>query len=309
VFFIVPKLAIGAFAVVNAPAGFILACPGWQAGRAPPACSWKPPMVNLTLQGMGVEEGSDKVYSFVVPMKTPELPPLVNDWDVLIYDTVGNVVDGVVNIKKDTFVTGMYLTDPFLQWNIPPQRGEVSEVVISVSLNRRIGEVQLGDNKWRLRAILLSMPEGYRHDIRHPNQFKCLSKTFPIAIDVPWRNYQNFRWLRVLIAEAEKTVDFVPSGTYQFQFPVMIPIFKPLATEWYFSLCSDYLCESVSPPSPTVIVSFPMPNPSAMLPPKSFRPVLATAGTGRSASCLVLLSLVTTALTIAFSTWPAPRAG
>lgn len=290
VYFTVPKLASGKFAVISAPAGFILGCPKSQGGRQAPSCSWLPPTVNLTLAGQGVEEGASKVYSFVVPMKTPEFPPDVNNWDVRIYDHINNVVDGIVGIQKDTFVTGMYLDDPFIQWENQPQRGEFSNVVVSVTLNRRV---------WRLRGMLVSMPEGYRHDIQHPNQFKALTKTFPIAIDVPWRNYENLRWVRILIAKAEEAIDFVPSGTYKFQFPVMLPVYKPLATEWYFSLCRNYDCETVSPPDPGVIVSFPMPQPAVLLPVKIFRPTAVTGSATRSAPCSVASALMMAALLFA----------
>jgi len=270
-----------------APLGFILGCPKSQAGRPPPSCKWRPPRVNLTLDGMGVDEGADKVYSFVVPMKTPELPPAINNWDVRIYDASHNIVDGIMGIEKETYVAGMYVVNPFIKWNSPPQRGEISNVVIEITLNRRI---------WRMRAFLISMPEGYRHDIQHPNQFKALTKTFPAAIDVPWRNYQNYRWVRVLIASAAKTVDFVPSGTYRFQFPVMLPIYKPLATEWYFSLCSNYDCMQVWPRDPGIVVSFPMPNPTGLLPPQQFRPSAVTGGTTRMASRIVYFTIAKGAL-------------
>jgi len=273
VYFTVPNLAKGKYAVITAPKGFILGCPKAMAGRPPPICNWNPPEVNLTLSGMGAAEGANRVYSFVVPMQTPEQPPEVNKWDVLIYDSTNNVRDGIVGIQKGTYVDGMYLNDPFIQWDTPPQRGEFSNVIVSVTLNRRV---------WRLRALLISMPEGYRHDIQHPNQFKALTKTFPIAIDVPWRNYENLRWVRILIAKAASTVDFVPSGTYRFQYPVMLPIYKPLSTEWYFSLCRNYLCETAIPPDPGIIVSFPMPQPDALLPVKQFRPSAVTGGTMRT---------------------------
>jgi hypothetical protein len=271
-YFTVPLLASGVFAIIRAPDGFDLGCPKSQAGRPVPACNFNPPEVNLTLTGMGIIEGSNRVYSFLVPMKTPEIPPEVNNWDVRIYDYINNVVDGCVGIQKETFVQGMYLDDPFIRWQTAPQRGEMSDVIVSVTLNRRV---------WRLRALLISMPEGYRHDIQHPNQFKALTKTFPIAIDVPWRNYENLRWVRVLIAKAASSVDFVPSGTYQFQYPVMLPIYKPLSTEWYLSLCRDYVCQNVDPPDPGIIVSFPMPQPAALLPVKTFRPLAETGDAKR----------------------------
>jgi len=293
VFFVVPKLSSGKYAVIRAPKGFILGCPKPLPGKDGIPCTIAVQEVKLTLTGRGREEGASRVYSFVVPMKTPELPPKINNWDVRIYDGTDNIVDGIVGIKKDTFVQGMFISNPFIEWGGVPQRGEVSNVIVTVTLVRRI---------WALRAILISMPEGYKHDIQHPNQFKTLTKTFPSAIDTEWRNYNNLRWVRILIAVSSSTVDFVPSGTYRFQFPVMLPIYKPLATEWYLSLCKDYKCQSVNPKDAGIIVTFPMPNPTNLLPSRKFIPTAKVSGTTRISSPLVSFVILEVVFLLA-STW------
>jgi hypothetical protein len=283
VFFEVPSLASGKFAVIKSPDGFELFCPEAVAGKPPPVCrSKEAASVNLTLADQGKEEGENMVYSFVIPMQTPERNPPVITWDVRIHDKIDNVVDGIVGLKKEEFVPGMYLQDPHIQWETPPQRGEFSDVIITVTILRRI---------WHLRALLVTMPEGYSHDIQHPNQFKSLTKTFPVAIDVPWRNYENLGWVRILIAKASTEVDFVPGGQYQFKYPVMLPLYEPFATEWYLSLCKTYDCESVNPPDPGVVISFPMPQPDPIAEAKLFG-AGQTNGIRRAASTLVPLMVV-----------------
>merc|ERR1719293_296054 len=105
-------LASGVYAVIRAPATFVLGCPGEQAGRPPPACNVKPREsreANVSLLGQGKVEGTSRAYSFAIPITTPLFPPAVNDWDVRIYDKEHNVVDGIVGIQKNTYVPSIYI--------------------------------------------------------------------------------------------------------------------------------------------------------------------------------------------------------
>jgi len=259
-YFSVPIKANGTTAVIRSPRGFTIGCPDITEGMVDRPCSsvkyrriLYPDIhstVNLTLSDPSVE-GDFRVYSFMIKVQTPINPPPSMTWDVRVFDDNWSIVDAAIGVQKPDFVEGMWITSPFFTWQSPPVAGEHSTVTVQFSMTRRVRKV---------KALLITLPEGYRHDILHKNQFKSLSKKFPAAIDVEWRNYDNLRWLRVLVARpASEELDFIPGGTYRFEFPVMVPIRKPLATEWYLALCSSYTCDSVDPPDSSIIVYFPMP--------------------------------------------------
>merc|ERR1711972_521087 len=82
-------------------------------------------------------------------------------------------------------------------------------------------------------------------------------------------------WLKLLLNTGTADgMDFVPAGTFQFKFPVRIPVDQPAQTEWYFSLCESYAC--IGHNDESVITTFPIPNTSPVKPAKVF-------GTGRVA--------------------------
>jgi len=56
----------------------------------------------------------------------------------------------------------------------------------------------------------------------------------------------------------------IPSGTFQFQFPVMVPEKLPVASEWYLSLCTEVDCSH--PSDSSVRMSFAVPNMDPILP-------------------------------------------
>lgn len=53
------------------------------------------------------------------------------------------------------------------------------------------------------------------------------------------------RYIKILVEVTEfDQAQIITSGTYQWQFPVMVPLLQPFAAEWYVSLCSQPSCDS-----------------------------------------------------------------
>jgi len=265
--FQLPSYMRGKYALVSAPEGFVLSCPE-GANAEPLVCSPfvrlgmvasmdLPRTTNITLPA-GAAEGTNRLYSLMLGISTPET--LASEsvvWHVRIVDGANNIVDSALNIPGRAWRRSMVVQNPTLAWATQPQGGEPSNVVIEITFETRVRQIL---------ALLISLPERYRHDIQHPNQLKNVNKHLPLAVDLDWANYDNVRWVRLLLVTGTpgSTIDFVPAGTFQFEFPVMIPVEQPASMEWYFSLCSSFNCQD--PDDRHVSVAFPMPNTRPILP-------------------------------------------
>eukprot|EP00929_Paragymnodinium_shiwhaense_P012881 TRINITY_DN120761_c0_g1_i1.p1 TRINITY_DN120761_c0_g1~~TRINITY_DN120761_c0_g1_i1.p1 ORF type:complete len:3438 (+),score=820.13 TRINITY_DN120761_c0_g1_i1:922-10314(+) len=285
--FHVPVLIKGTFVIVEAPGAYGLFCPideTFLVGPCQPGGGQgSGASVNVTLL-RGSRAGSSLVYSFLLGVRTPEAleqagAPL---WTVRVLNRIGYTLDAAIDIEKSPLVKGLFLQKPTLSWETPPQHGETSVVTIEITFDRRVEKI---------KAILITLPEMYAHDIQHRNQFKNLNRFFPVAIDIEWRNFENLGWVRILANDGVPPErDFLPAGTFQWQFPVLVPRRLPVNMEWYLSLCPDFSCQRPS----DVEVNFPIPNTEPILEARAWGPMLATtAAAGRSYSALSpLLSLV-----------------
>lgn len=275
--FTIPLIRQGQYILVSAPPGFQVICPGPAVGKsdglcnefstAPAAVRSFGPLertVNVSLAVSGVLEGANVVYSVLLGVTTPAYVQGGLNWDVRIIDASANVVDSSIGVRAPTsgaaWRSDLYVESPTLSWESPPQAGESSVVTVEVTFERRAQAI---------RALLIFLPENYRHDIQNKNQLKCINRDFPVAIDVDWQVFWNVRWVRILVAQpASQAVDFIPAGTYQFKFPIMVPMTLPASTEFYLALCFDQSCSD--PDGDGVFVSFPIPNSDPVLPRKVF---------------------------------------
>ncbi|CAK9075671.1 unnamed protein product [Durusdinium trenchii] len=227
--------------------------------------------VNVTLVG-GTEEGDNMLYMYLLNVLTPAEEPIYDPWQLRILDAGFYVVDAALNVPQPGFVPDLEMGNPSLSWLDPPQMGEVSNVQVEVSFLRRVKGV---------KAILVSLPENYRHDIQHKNQLRNVNKLFPLTIDEEWRVFDNLRYIKVLVevVEVSNQAQIITSGTYQWQFPVMVPLIEPFASEWYVSLCAEPTCSAVGDPG--ILASFPVLNNEPQLPAKTFQ-VVAQTGQART---------------------------
>jgi len=288
--FKVPASAKGRFALFVAPDTFQIRCPEMrQAGqpcepfkieeRFPNSLLALPTArtLNLTMSS-STAEGQDLVYSAMLIIVTPEVLLSLQPWELYIIDETLTVVDSHLEIPSFLFAD-LQAENPTVKWLSPAQRGEAAMVAIQVIINRRIRN---------LRMLVFLMPEGYRHDIQHGNQLANINKNFPVAIEREWRDFSNLRYVRIYV---EPTT--VASGTFEWQFPVIVAPEAPINTEWYVFLCTDYNCRVSSDPS--VVVVFPVPDFEEKIPAKSPASLLATGGCPAKRSmllakcCLLLL--------------------
>eukprot|EP00931_Biecheleriopsis_adriatica_P048306 TRINITY_DN27909_c0_g1_i1.p1 TRINITY_DN27909_c0_g1~~TRINITY_DN27909_c0_g1_i1.p1 ORF type:complete len:3513 (-),score=559.98 TRINITY_DN27909_c0_g1_i1:29-9340(-) len=295
--FYLPKSAGGVLVLVTAPETFGVACPQEDPDSDLQCAPFKPNgdmpsyllglgerTVNVTLSG-GTQEGDNILYAFLLNVITPEALTAIDYWKVRILDKDLVVVDSALSVVPPRFEKDLEMGNPSLAWLQPPQKGEVSVVSVEVSFLRRVKSVQ---------AVLISLPENYRHDIQHKNQLSNVNRQFPVAIDIEWRVYNNLRWVKVLIeVSAGGNPSIIPGGTYQWQFPVTVPVTQPFATEWYVTLCKDYNCVDLN--SPNLVASFPIPNNEPQMPARVYE-VVATTG-GAEALCTfapVMLAAIAT---------------
>ncbi|CAK9087825.1 unnamed protein product [Durusdinium trenchii] len=286
--FKVPDAAKGRFALFTAPQNFQIRCPAINQAKLPcepfqlddgmPNNILILPVartLNLTLVS-STAEGQDLVYAAMLIIVTPELLLSLHPWQLRVLDQAFTVIDSSLEIPSAPMSAELQADNPTLRYLTAPQRGEAATVAIQVILNRRIRT---------LRMLVFLMPEGYRHDIQHANQLANINKNFPVAIEREWRDSSNLRRVRVIIQPTT-----VSSGTFEWQFPVIVAPSRPINTEWYVFFCSDYSCTEMSDPS--VFVVFPVPDFQEKRPAKSFGSLMV-AGAGRrlTAGCFGWLYL------------------
>eukprot|EP00928_Gymnodinium_smaydae_P085993 TRINITY_DN6976_c0_g2_i2.p1 TRINITY_DN6976_c0_g2~~TRINITY_DN6976_c0_g2_i2.p1 ORF type:complete len:653 (-),score=155.20 TRINITY_DN6976_c0_g2_i2:111-2069(-) len=251
--FVIPTEVRGQYVQIIAPRDHLLTCPDGNLVKVPCESSKVDGVstVNVTMMD-GVVAGANVEYSYLLSLKTPELDDkkkAETTWQVKVLNKAMLPVDGTGPwIGRE--LLSLFLLSPTLSWRSPPKHGETSAAVIEITFERRVPKV---------KALLITLPMLYRHDIQHRNQFKSVNRIFPVAIDVEWRNFENLGWVRVLMNDAvSEARDFLPTGTFQFEFPVRIPKSLPTNMEWYVSICSDFTCKALGDPS--IIASFPVPN-------------------------------------------------
>lgn len=271
----VPEAFDSQHVIITAPEAFRLECPSggdgpWLDGPCQiQGANFR--IANQTLSGGG-REGGNIIYSFLIgfitaPIDFDALPESI--WNFEIQDSRQVTIDAAFGMQGYEFVD-IVVRSPTLSWSSPLQAGESSTATVEISFIRRV----------QARAILISMPEGYKNVILHPNQVKSLNPNFPVALDVEWREYPNVRWIRLLVEPGETAeTDFIPAGSFGFQFPVQVALAPPLHAEWYLSLCSSYECEW--PMDSQTTVSFPFPNTAPIADPIS-ADVLNTARARRT---------------------------
>jgi len=277
--FYVPAVVAAKFGLITAPDTFRVQCPNAEETGLEVACEdfrvredlptdlqSLERTLNVTLVG-GTVEGDNVLYMFLLNVLTPAEPNVFDYWQIRVLDSGFAVVDAALTVPQPRFVQEVEMGNPSLSWLQAPQMGEVSTVQVEVIFLRRVKDVS---------AILVSLPENYRHDIQHKNQLRNVNKQFPLTIDTEWRVFENLRYIKVLVEVTEAgEAQIIIAGTYQWQFPVMVPLIKPFASEWYVSLCSDQTCTDVRDPS--IMVSFPVPNNEPQLPAKVYQ-VVSTTG-------------------------------
>eukprot|EP00927_Polykrikos_kofoidii_P039572 TRINITY_DN33933_c0_g1_i1.p1 TRINITY_DN33933_c0_g1~~TRINITY_DN33933_c0_g1_i1.p1 ORF type:complete len:3270 (+),score=363.14 TRINITY_DN33933_c0_g1_i1:1418-9811(+) len=257
--FTVPTAINGVFLIGRAPDGYLLQCPDKLDLLARPCETEKgsgPGSVgqtaNVTVFGAGVREGTNVVHSFILGIITPESDEQAGDphWDFLVHNEFQITVDAAVRVLGPNLVKGLFVQKPSLSWVTPPQHGATSVVTVELTLDRRVEKI---------KAILITLPARYMHDITHRNQLKNLNRFFPVAIDIEWRIFSNKDWVKILANDGvTEERDFLPAGVLQWQFPVRVPRQLPPNMEWYLSLCTDFECET--PQDDSVLAAFPIPN-------------------------------------------------
>jgi hypothetical protein len=274
--FVVPKLVAGTIAEINAPRTYNLDCPAPNILKLPcSALDSIPEQANVTLIE-GVESGLNIEYAFILTLITPNiigslLSQPVPNWNVRILTEELLAADATGPFREKMLVNYMLLR-PTLSWRRPPQHDETSEAVITITFESRVNG---------LKTFLIEMPHLYKHDIVHRNQLKSLNRLFPTAIDIEWRDFgKSLQWFRILANDnVPEERDFIPAGTFQFEFPVRVPMTLPTNTEWYFSMCKDYNCSSKDDDS--VVASFPIPNVDPIKAARTWAQAVPTARAGR----------------------------
>ncbi|CAE8606336.1 unnamed protein product [Polarella glacialis] len=169
--FYIPTIAGGRYALITAPLDFGVKCPENYARSAlicetffadstmPSYLTSLKRTVNVTLVG-GAAEGDNTLFALMLGVVTPGAGVIPGrlSWQVRVLDSVFVVVDSALGVAPPKFELHVDASNPTLAWGTPPQRGEVSVATVEVNFKRRVKD---------MAAVLISLPEKYRHDIQH----------------------------------------------------------------------------------------------------------------------------------------------
>jgi hypothetical protein len=217
-----------------------MSLPGDQA----PTCISNDPLVlrlNKTLQ-VGY-------YSFMVTGSVPETTPLKNTFNIIVSSLDGQVLDSAYNLPAKE-IRRIEAHSPTLSWtdSIP---GTHTTVKVGFTLTSTTTAV---------KAIVFEFPEKFRQDLPSTNQIANMNQNFPVAAANEWADIEDPTKIRLFLDDTEEDTP-IPPGTYQWQFPVVVPkieSFPERVNIWHISLCTSRLCTTYV--DATAAVVFPIPG-------------------------------------------------
>jgi len=226
------------------PAGFLLTCSMEGSLKTISLPGGRPNCIDDPLQLQLLESLTRGTYAFGVTVDLPPQTPEVNTFNIIIQDQYNNVVDAAYAIQGEE-VVDLGAEAPSLAWS-RADPGQPSVITIGITFTRDTSN---------LKALLVTLPELFQHDVQIPIDVQNLNPRFPLAPGLDWADTEEPDRIRIFLDDSED-VTTIPADTYRFSFPVLMPPDVPRKNIWFISLCDDRTCKQ--PSDAQVLVSFPM---------------------------------------------------
>jgi hypothetical protein len=205
-------------------------------------------------------------YSFSIEADIPVDIPDETEFSVLLYDRHGDVQDAAMNIFGPNVTDKLIIMVPTDQqgfkWQPPTiEAGSVTVVTFLLSFEQDVppdpAEPPVIGN------ILFTLPKGFMHDIRVPNDFMYDSDWAPFAEiggGGPKIHYKQLDRVRLTVDNGQYSdeVKTIIKKQYSFSFPVIIPEIIPTTNIWTVSVCSTEDGGCMSPEDSSVLLNFPL---------------------------------------------------
>jgi hypothetical protein len=232
---------------IEPPIGYTLICSANGALKQLNLPGGKPDCTDDPLTLMLDTVFTKGTYAFGIQADLPAETPPDNRFNIVIRDQEGLVIDAAYGVEGQPLLP-LPVVDPLFKWNTSVG-GEPSQITMGLTFER---------DDINVKAMLISLPAGFIHDIQTWRDIQSLNKRFPVATG-NWADFSNTELIRIRVdVVQEDTV--IPAGTYTFNFPVLVPCCSaeemPDSNVWYLSLCSDQTCWDKEDSS--VMVTFPL---------------------------------------------------
>jgi hypothetical protein len=238
----------GAQIAVEPPQGYQLSCSGEGALKQISLPGGKPDCTDDPLTLMLNTTLTAGEYAFGIAADMPPETPDPNTFNLIIRDREGSVVDASYG-EEGKKIVPLKVGLPTLSW-ARSEAGQPSLITVGVTFEQDTDKI---------KALLITFPDNFIHDIQKPTDVKNLNKKFPVAASQDWADTGQVDRIKILLDDSDDTTTIV-ADTYKFNFTVLVPCCTsadmPRNNVWDLSLCQDRSCRK--PTGPNVLVSFPM---------------------------------------------------
>jgi len=195
-------------------------------------------------------------YSFIVggnlPPQAPPNGAPAEFFSVIVRAEDDSVLEASYDLPPRTPLRELKARDARLGWSGTPRAEKPTRVKVSINFD----EETVG-----VRALLITLPPGMRHDVQSPTNVKNHNKNFPVAPAADWIDSSQETYLRVIVNEDYGYLSPIPAGKYDFEFPILFPSSTASENVWYLSLCASLACSNITTQSAILIpMIFPMPG-------------------------------------------------
>jgi hypothetical protein len=171
-------------------------------------------------------------YAFGIIADIPPETPSDNTFNLVIRNPDGQVVDAAYGIKGQT-INDFPTKDPVFSWT-RSEAGQPSVITMGLSFTKDTTSV---------KALLISFPEGFIHDVQKPTDVQNHNRQFPVSED--WADTGRTNRIKILLDDTKDDTT-IAAGSYSFSFPVLVPCCTeaemPESNIWYLSLCEVQVC-------------------------------------------------------------------
>jgi len=226
------------------PPGYLLTCSMEGSLKQISLPGGLPNCIDDPLQLQLLQPLTAGLYAFAITVDLPDQTPGDNTFNIIIRDQDNNVVDAAYRIQGQE-LHPIAAELPTLGWS-RADPGQPSTVTVGMTFNR---------DTIIVKALLITLPDLFQHDVQIPIDVQNLNKRFPVAAGMDWADTSEPNRIKIFLDDSDDSTN-IPPDTYRFSFPVLIPPEVPKDNIWYLSLCNDRSC--TQPEDRYTLASFPM---------------------------------------------------
>jgi hypothetical protein len=173
-------------------------------------------------------------YVFAFYVTPPVLTPEPNLFSITLKDSSGAVQDAAIGVPGIAMMDKLQVQEAPLYWTVSSP-GWPTEVTMGFEVLETFPDLFVAADQ-QVGQILLSLPEGFVHQVSSETDLTILSGSMPLQSQ-NWLDYTQKDYLVIALNLNQTFWTTLSRATYQFRIPVMIPYQLPAYNVWHVSLC------------------------------------------------------------------------